>query len=129
MSDEIQEGPGLSELQLDLMRVLWTRGEASVGEVAQALAPVRGLAHTTVATLLTRLAARCAVEARREGRQLVYRPIVSEPQVRRSMVSTLIQRLFSGDPNALLAHLVSETDTAQGDLARVQALLREGERP
>ena len=129
MSEEIQEGPGLSELQLDLMRVLWARGEASVGEVAEALAPARGLAHTTVATLLTRLAARGAVEARREGRQLVYRAVVSEPQVRRSMVSTLIQRLFSGDPNALLAHLVSETDTAQGDLARVQALLRKGERP
>ena len=129
MSEEIQEGPGLSELQLDLMRVLWARGEASVGEVAEALAPARGLAHTTVATLLTRLAARGTVEARREGRQLVYRAVVSEPQVRRSMVSTLIQRLFSGDPNALLAHLVSETETAQGDLARVQALLRKGERP
>lgn len=129
MSDDTQEGPGLSELQLDLMRVLWQRGEASVGEVAEALAPSRALAHTTVATLLTRLAARGAVEARREGRQLVYRACVSEPQVRRSMVSTLIQRLFSGDPNALLAHLVSETDTAQGDLARVQALLKKGNRP
>lgn len=129
MSEEVQEGPGLSELQLELMRVLWARGEASVGEVAEALAPARGLAHTTVATLLTRLAARGAVEARREGRQLVYRACVSEPQVRRSMVSTLIQRLFSGDPNALLAHLVSETDTAQGDLARVRALLRKGGRP
>jgi BlaI family penicillinase repressor len=129
MSDEAQEGSGLSELQLDLMRVLWARGEASVGEVAEALAPARGLAHTTVATLLSRLAVRGAVEARRDGRQLVYRACVSEPQVRRSMVSTLIQRLFSGDPNALLAHLVSETDTVQGDLARVRALLRKGERP
>jgi BlaI family transcriptional regulator, penicillinase repressor len=126
MSEETQDGPGLSELQLELMRVLWQRGEASVGEVAEALAPSRGLAHTTIATLLTRLAARGAVEARREGRQLMYRAVVSEPQVKRSMVGTLIQRLFSGDPNALLAHLVAETDTAHGDLARVQALLRQG---
>lgn len=126
MSDESFEAPGLSELQLELMRVLWRCAEASVGEVAEALAPSRELAHTTVATLLTRLAARGAVEARREGRQLMYRALVSEPQVRRNMVSTLIQRLFSGDPNALLAHLVSETDTVQGDLARVQALLRKG---
>ena len=123
MSEETHDGPGLSELQLDLMRVLWTRGEASVGEVAEALAPSRSLAHTTVATVLTRLAARGAVEARREGRQLVYRACVSEPQVRRSMVSTLIQRLFSGDPNGLLSHLVSENETADGDLAKVQALL------
>lgn len=123
-NDEI----ALSELQLDLMRVLWQRGEASVAEVAEALAASRGLAHTTIATLLTRLAARGAVEARKEGRQLVYRACVSEPQVRRTMVSGLIDRLFSGDPAALLAHLVSEKDVAAGDLARVQALLAKGGR-
>ena len=57
----------LSELQLDLMRVLW-RGEASVADVAAALAQSRGLAHTTVATLLTRLAKRGIVAQRRDGR-------------------------------------------------------------
>jgi BlaI family penicillinase repressor len=118
----------LSELQLDLMRVLWARGEASVAEVAEAMADVRGLAHTTVATLLTRLAARGAVEARREGRQLVYRALLSEPQVRRSMVSGLIDQLFAGDPGALLAHLVSEREVKAGDLDKVQALLAKGRR-
>ena len=117
-SDDI----ALSELQLDVMRVLW-RGEASVADVAAALADSRGLAHTTVATVLTRLARRGVVEARREGRQLFYRATVSEPQVRRSMVGDLIQSLFKGDPRALLAHLVSEKDVAPGDLAKVQALL------
>ena len=52
-SDDI----ALSELQLDVMRVLW-RGDASVADVAAALADSRGLAHTTVATVLTRLAKR-----------------------------------------------------------------------
>lgn len=118
----------LSELQLELMRVLWARQEASVAEVAEALAPARTLAHTTVATLLTRLAARGAVEARRDGRQLLYRACVSEPQVRRTMVSGLIQRLFSGDPRALLAHLVAEREVAPDDLAKVQALLQRGGR-
>ena len=117
-SDDI----ALSELQLDVMRVLW-RGDASVADVAAALADSRGLAHTTVATVLTRLAKRGVVAARRDGRQLVYRATVSEPQVRRSMVGDLIQSLFKGDPRALLAHLVSEKDVAPGDLAKVQALL------
>jgi predicted transcriptional regulator len=118
----------LSELQLELMRVLWDRTEASVAEVAEAVSDSRDLAHTTVATLLTRLAARGAVEARKDGRQLIYRACVSEPQVRRRMVSGLIQNLFSGDPKALLAHLVSEREVASGDLARVQALLAKGGR-
>ena len=114
----------LSDLQLDVMRVLW-RGEASVSDVAAELAVRRGLAHTTVATVLTRLAKRDLVAARRDGRQLVYRAMVDETQVRRSMVGGLIQSLFRGDPQALLAHLVSEDEVASGDLEKVRALLAE----
>lgn len=112
----------LSELQLDVMRVLW-RGEASVADVAAALVTSRGLAHTTIATVLTRLAKRGLVAADRDGRQLIYRALVEESQVRRSMVGDLIQSLFRGDPQALLAHLVSEKEVAPGDLDRIQALL------
>lgn len=113
----------LSDLQLDLMRVLWRSGDLSVGEVTEALAD-RGLAHTTVATLLTRLEKRGAVAARRDGRMLVYTTCVSEAQVRRNMVSSLIAQVFRGDPTALLAHLVSEREVAKGDLEQVRALLQ-----
>lgn len=113
----------LSDLQLDLMRVLWRSGELSVAEVTEALAD-RDLAHTTVATLLTRLEKRGVVEARRDGRVLAYRASVSEAQVRRNMVSSLIAHLFRGDPKALLAHLVSEREVAPGDLEQVRALLK-----
>jgi predicted transcriptional regulator len=77
-----------------------------------------------VATLLSRLEKRGVVEARRDGRMLVYRPCVTEAQVRRNMVSSLIAQVFRGDPKALLAHLVSERDVAQGDLEQVRALLQ-----
>jgi BlaI family penicillinase repressor len=116
----------LSDLQLDLMRVLWRAGELSVADATAALAD-RGLAHTTVATLLTRLEKRGVVAARRDGRMLVYRPCVSEDQVRRSMVSSLIAQVFRGDSRALLAHLVSEREVASGDLEQVRALLERDE--
>lgn len=119
MADDIV----LSDLQLDLMRVLWRGGDLSVAEVTEALAD-RDLAHTTVATLLSRLEKRGVVEARREGRILLYRPCVTEAQVRRTMVSSLIAQVFRGDPKALLAHLVSEREVAQGDLEKVRALLQ-----
>jgi predicted transcriptional regulator len=113
----------LSELQISLMRVLWQRGETSVSDVAAALADERGLKYTTVATLLSRLEKRGVVKTRREGRQLVYRAAVSEPQVRRSMVADLIGSLFGGDARELVAHLVSESDIAPGDLERVRKRL------
>jgi predicted transcriptional regulator len=113
----------LSDLQYDLMRVLWQAGELSVADATAALAE-RDLAHTTVATLLTRLEKRGVVAARRDGRLLLYRPCVSEAQVRRNMVSSLIAQVFRGDPKALLAHLISEREVAPGDLEQVRALLR-----
>ena len=63
------------------------------------------------------------VASRRKGRLLVYRPGVTEAQVRRIMVSSLISQVFRGDSKALLAHLVSEREVAPGDLEQVRALL------
>jgi BlaI family penicillinase repressor len=122
-TDEDSGDVSLSELQLDLMRTLWRRDEASVAEIAAALSERRELAHTTVATLLTRLAKRGLVEARRDGRQLLYRAAVAEPEVRRSMVGDLLRSVFGGDPKALLAHLVSERELGSRDLERVRSLL------
>ena len=113
----------LSDLQLDLMRVLWQRSEASTAEVAEELARSRGLAHTTVATLLTRLEKRGLVSVRRDGRQLVYRAEVEEGAVRRSMVSGLLGSLFGGDARALVAHLVREEEIAPGDLEALRRAL------
>ena len=113
----------LSDLQMDVMRALWTGGERSVAEVTQALQAGRGLAHTTVSTLLTRLEKRGLVSARRDGRQLVYRAEVEEGAVRRSMVSGLLGSLFGGDARALVAHLVREEEIASGDLEALKRAL------
>lgn len=118
----------LSELQIALMRVLWQRGETSTAEVAAELADARGLKHTTVATLLTRLEKRGVVVQRRDGRQLFYRALVDEADVRRSMVAGLLDALFAGDAQELVAHLVEESEIAPGDLAKVRRRLARGGR-
>ena len=117
----------LSELQIALMRVLWRRGETSTADVAAELAEDRGLKHTTIATLLTRLEKRGVVAQRRDGRQLFYRAMVEEADVRRSMVADLLGALFAGDAQELVAHLVQESEIAPGDLAKVKRRLARGD--
>jgi predicted transcriptional regulator len=117
----------LSELQLAVMRALWKRGEAATAEVVLDLGAKRGLAHTTVATLLTRLVKRGLLAQRRDGRSLVYRALVTESEVRRSMVAELVATLFKGDRSALVAHLVREGELAPGDLAKVRARIQDSE--
>jgi BlaI family transcriptional regulator, penicillinase repressor len=121
---KIERDIALSELQIAVVRVLWNRGETSVTEVAKVLADERGLKHTTIATLLTRLEKRGVVTQRREGRQLLYVAAISESQVRRSMVADLIGNLFGGDSRELVAHLVRESELAPGDLERLRKRLQ-----
>lgn len=121
----------LTELQLSLLRVFWERGEATVLEVQEALRPERGLAQSTVATLLSRLEKKGLLSHRVEGRQYVYRPLVSEAEVKRSMVGQLMELagdLYRGDVVALVSHLLTADDVAAGDLARVKALIEARER-
>lgn len=113
----------LSDLQLAVMRALWRRVEATTAEVVADLAAERGLAHTTVATLLTRLEKRGAVTQRRDGRSFVYCARLSETEVQRSMVAGLVATLFAGNSAALVAHLVREDEVTPGDLAAIRARL------
>ena len=92
----------LTDLQMSLIRVLWARGEASVSDVHEAAYAERGLALTTVATILSRLEKAGLVSRRQAGRHYLYKALVSEEEVRRSMVSELADRLFQGDVTALV---------------------------
>lgn len=121
--NELPTDVSLSEPQLAVMRALWAKPGSSVTEVAEALRSERALAHTTVATMLTRLEKRALVASTRDGRQFTYRATVTESQVRRSMVSGLLTSLFRGDASALLSHLVREDDIGASDLERMRALL------
>ena len=113
----------LTELQLAILRLLWTREEATVADIWEALHDERGLAQSTLATLLSRLERRGVVTHRTVARQFIYRALITEADARHSMVSELTERLFEGDVPALVSHLLAERDMSPGDLTRIRAML------
>lgn len=120
---EEMESHHLGDLQLAIMRILWSRDEASVADVHEALEPERGLALTTIATMLAKMEKKGVVDHRAEGRRFIYRPTVSEGQVRRSMVSDLTSQLFRGDVFALVNHLLSEHEIDPRELDQLRGLI------
>lgn len=118
----------LGDLQLAIMRVLWRRGEATAGDVHRALLDERGLAPTTIATMLRKMEGRDLVLHRSEGRQFIYRARVEEDDVHRTMVGELVDRLFGGDSKALVNHLISEGDIDLDELEELRHRLEEAER-
>jgi BlaI family transcriptional regulator, penicillinase repressor len=113
----------VSDIQLLLMRALWGAGRATTAEVHERVGKPRSLAYTTVATLLTRLEKRGLVKSVKEQGERVFRPLVTETEVTRSMVSSLVETLFRGDHSALVSHLVNEKDIGKDDIEAVRKLL------
>ena len=116
----------LTDLQLDILRALWERGEATVTEVTESLRTSRDLAPTTVATLLSRLERKGAISHRTEGRTYIYRAEITERDVRKTMLSR-ITSVFEGDVAALMSQLLDERDITASEIARVRKLLQERE--
>jgi predicted transcriptional regulator len=119
--------PALTELQLSILGILWDRGEATTQEVHEAVGVDRGLALTTVATLLARLEKKGVLAHRRNGRQHVYRATISRRDVRRSKVRELTETLFDGDAAALVSHLVNTEAVSPADLRRIRAIISEAD--
>jgi len=114
---------GLGDRELDLMQVLWRRGEATVAEVQQALSAqgIR-LAYTSVQTMLNRLESKELVSRRSSERAHVYRPLVGEPRVVGSVIDRLTGRFFKGSVERLASHLV-ESGFSEEELDRLQAVI------
>ena len=109
---------GLGELERTVMELLWAREEpASARDVSRALADDRDLAHTTVMTVLDRLAKKGFLHRERDGRAWLYRPSASrEDYVTELMLGALN---MTGDRDAALARFAR---SVSGDEA---AVLRE----
>ena len=112
---------------LTLMATMVTAGVYVIARSA-AIYQLSPIAQTTVATILTRLEKRRIVKHQNKGRLFVYKATVTEPQVRRSMVSDLTELLFDGSPAALISHLLAEKEIDPRDLDEVKRLIADAER-
>jgi len=100
--------PTLTPNELEIMKVVWSRGHATVRDVYEALLEQRKIAYTTVMTMMNVLEKKGHLRKKPEGRSFLYRPTRPQRQVVGSMVREFVQRVFNGSAAPLLAHLVDE---------------------
>jgi predicted transcriptional regulator len=112
---------GLGELERTVMEVLWARedagdGAATARDVSRALAGERDLAHTTVMTVLDRLAKKDFLRRERDGRAWRYSPAASrERYITELMLGALDE---TGDRGAALVHFVQSVSEDEADVIR-----------
>ena len=114
----------LTEAEQRVMQVLWSRDEASVREVADALPAEPPLAYNTVLTTLSILHKKKYVRFRREGRAHIYSAAVTESDARHEAFDNLLSRFFGGSKNAFAQYLIEEEQLDAEELADLKKTAR-----
>ena len=116
----------IPDSELDVLRVLWDRQQATVREVLETLRSAgREWSYATVATLLDRLESKGVVTSDRSELAFVYRPVISNQEVRQKRVSSLVDKLYQGEPGLLVLHLLKSHPLDQRHAKEVRALLED----
>src|SRR5215510_6345995 len=102
---------------MEVARLLWQLGEASVRQVHEAFPLERQMDFTTVQTYLRRLENKGYAKAKLDGRTRIYSPRVRPRTVIRETIDDLVERLFGGETMPLVRHLIEERGIEAGDLA------------
>ena len=105
----------LTRQELQIMKVVWQKGSATVREVCQVISLQKPTAYTTVLTLMGILEGKGALKHARSGRAYVYRPLLSREQATHNQVRDLLQRFFDGNPERLIENVLkNEVGSAEG---------------
>ena len=115
----------LTNLEAEIMQLVWEKGKATVRDVYEAIRSTRPIAYTTVMTVLSKLAEKGVVERSQKGRAYVYRPKVSRKEAAQRSVDKLLHKFFDGSPRALVAHLIDVDAISPDELSSLQKLLND----
>jgi len=117
--------PRLGKVQLQIMQVLWERGEATAREITDALNLAAPVAHSTTQTLLRKLEDKGAVTHESRDRVFVFRPLSRQSEVSETAARDLLTRVFGGSVYGLVSHLLRHEDISDDEMRRLRKLIDE----
>ena len=114
----------LGDAELEVLKVLWDRGASTVRDVLHTLHEQgRGVAYTTVQTLLTRLEAKTFVRSYKSDFAFVYRARLTRDRVTRSRLKTLVKQLYDGAAGPLVLQLIKNEAFTTDEIGKLQELI------
>ena len=120
-----RQSPTLTEVELRLMQVLWTKGKATVGEVAEALKQGPVLAYSTVLTMLRILERKGYIRHEKDGRAFVYEPVMDRTEACRKAIRHLVSRFFDDSHELLVLNILKHEKIESKELKRLKKMIEE----
>ncbi|AKJ03674.1 putative transcriptional regulator [Archangium gephyra] len=125
-----EESKPLTPVELELMHIVWRKGEVSVADVLEALPPERKLAYTSVSTVLRILEQKGVLRSRKVGRGHLYAALLPREAYEVQSVRHLVETVFDGTPSALVERLVEAVPLSPEEVEQLRALLnKKGSKP
>ncbi|HTX41191.1 MAG TPA: BlaI/MecI/CopY family transcriptional regulator [Acidobacteriaceae bacterium] len=118
-----RELPRPTEGELELLRILWQRGPATVRELHEEVSQTRPLGYTGVLKLLQIMTEKGLVEREESGKAHIYRAAASERATQDQLLRDLSQRLFAGSAAQLAMHALSLEPVNDRELEELRILL------
>lgn len=118
----MQKAP-LGELQLEIMRFLSARGPLTVGEVAAQFGEPRGLARTTILTVMERLREKGYLTRTKEAGVFRYAPYTGEVGLLRDLVHEFVEKSLEGSVSPFFAYLAEEKALSEEEISALRQLL------
>jgi len=115
----------LTPQELEIMKLVWLRENATVRDIYEALLDKRKIAYTTVMTMMKILETKGYLKKRRQDRAFIYRPAHPKNQVIGGMLREFIDRVFNGSAEPLLVHLVQSRQIREKDLQKIVRMIEE----
>ena len=115
----------LPKSELEVAKIVWDLGEATVRQVLEALPTDRELDFWTVQTYLRRLEAKGYLQKRREGRNNIYSSAVRPKAVIGEALDDFLNRLFDGETLPLFQHLIHDRGLSDDEIDQLQRTLNE----
>ena len=116
----------LTEQELEIMKVVWERKASTVRDVYEALRERKGVAYTTVMTMMNILETKGFLKKKQGEKAFVYAPSKPERQVLRAMVREFVDRVFNGAAEPLLVHLVEDDRLTAKELDDIRRMIGGG---
>jgi len=119
----------LTEVELEMMNVIWDLGPCTVKDVQGALlAKERELAYTSVATMMKILEQKGFLKSEKSDRAHTYLPAMERDEYEAMSVRHLSENVFRGNPRAMVMRLLDETDLNSKEIAAIRSILEKGEK-
>jgi predicted transcriptional regulator len=113
----------LTRQELQIMKVVWDRGAATVKEVCDAISRRKVTAYTTILTLMGILEEKGALAHTRSGRAYIYRPLLTRQQATQNQVHDVLTRFFDGSPEKMIETVIENEVKRSEQLGTVRNLL------